>query len=52
MTTDTLLKKAAAKDKSVVVLSLEEYQRLLIAGLINEVLELRHKQEQIRKSHK
>lgn len=33
MTTATLLKKAAAKDKGVVVLPIEEYQRLVAANI-------------------
>ena len=33
MTTATLLKKAAAKDKGVVVLPVQEYQRLIAAAV-------------------
>lgn len=33
MTTATLLKKAAAKDAGVVVLPVEEYQRLIAANI-------------------
>jgi len=33
MTTATLLKKAASKDKGVVVLPVQEYQRLIVAAV-------------------